>query len=45
MVANQDEKGARTVLFKLIAERDSGRNTGENLTPDAPHLFIASTTN
>lgn len=42
MVAEQDERGARTVLFQLIAERDSGQGNGVDPRP-APHLFLAST--
>ncbi|WP_332712197.1 nucleoside-diphosphate sugar epimerase/dehydratase [Pelagibacterium mangrovi] len=45
MVADQNERGARTVLFKLIAERDSRHGAGVEPTPATPHLLIASKTN
>lgn len=45
MVTDQNERGARTVLFRLIAERDSRNDTGAPPRPTSPHLYVANTTN
>ncbi len=42
-VADRNERGARTVLFKLIAERDSRHGVGTD-PKSTSHLFMASKT-
>lgn len=41
LVAQQDERGARAVLFQLIAERDSAQGSGGDSKPPSSHLFLA----
>lgn len=43
MIADQNETGARTVLFKLIAERDSRNGIRVDPKPASPRLSIATT--